>query len=121
MAGEVEKYIAANAAYIKTGQLLAPLIRAVVSVGHALEHYPEGFSFTGTEAAITPQIATHQRRGLSAQEWPSAERLQIALSNWHQAYGEANAAWNAVPKETQASLRSPVRPDSSVRHADRQQ
>jgi hypothetical protein len=113
MTDPVSDYISTNTTYKATAAKLAPIIQAVISVAHALEHRPQDFSF----ADPTTGLAAARTSKFPIQDWPTAETIQTAVFNWREAYSKALDAWNKVPKEAQDSLKAPEKPDPMVRHA----
>jgi hypothetical protein len=111
-------YIAANSAYKAAAIQLAPLISTVIIVAHHLEHRTESFAFTNTATASPPELAMSRRTSTEdAKTWPSAEALQEAIFNWHDAHSKAVAAWANLSSDAQASMKEPEKPSSSVRYA----
>lgn len=116
MSKVVDDYIAANVAYRDAAKVLAPIINKVTSVARSLEYRPQTFMFTDTATGADPNVSMAAHRQDSAKDWPTAEEIQQALTNWREAHKKAVAAWEKLPAEAQASMKAPEKPDENVRH-----
>ncbi|MCG8440360.1 MAG: hypothetical protein MI723_00990 [Caulobacterales bacterium] len=58
----------------------------------------------GSNALVFESLAEEPGR---AREWPSAEKIQRLLSQWHLHKGEVDRLWRAMPEEDRARLPAP--------------
>lgn len=113
----IETYIAANNELKEAAKKVRAYLQVIRDVAKDIEFGPERFCFDGTEIGAPSGISASGRNRVEAADWPTAELLQVALVNWHEAYRRAREAWNEVPPSAQESLKSPDMPSRGVYQA----
>jgi len=112
-------YVVVDREYRVAEDALRPMIKIIMETARRLEYGPENFYFKNVQVSVPPKLALSRSSPADAREWPDAEKLQKALSDWHNAYEKAVTAWERINPEDKGALRAPSPPSSSVRHPNR--
>lgn len=59
---------------------------------------------SNVQVGFPPEAHVHS---INADNWPTAQQLAEALSEWHKANHAVNNAWQAIPKEHKTGLQPP--------------
>lgn len=96
------------------------LDRIVEMVVGAAQILPEGWarvSVVSTKEPFLPQVPEGEERySISAAQWPSIARITKCLSQLHQAYDGAEAAWDDISPEYRERLASPPKKFPNAQH-----
>lgn len=84
-------------------------ISVVVAVGAKLRERPESFMFSNVSQGMPAEVALTQTQSFNAQQWPTAEQIQVAMYRWHEAYRLAESAYFALSPSEQSNVVRPVK------------
>jgi len=59
---------------------------------------------------MPPEVTMGRPVSTDARKWPTADQIQQALADWHDAMANVRAKWGAAPEQDRASLKPPPEP-----------
>ena len=96
------------------------LDQIVETVAKAAEILPERWasvSVVASQERFVPEVPTGEKRhAISEAQWPSIAIISRCLSQLHEAYESAEAAWDAIEPEYRAQLVSPPKKFAGAEH-----
>lgn len=108
MSKTIDNYVAARREFEETGQALKKITDIVATVASNLQSDPSHFVFSNIDFGIPLERAmASTTRSVSADDWPTAKDIQLALNQLHEAEVKMRTAWANVPNEDRSALKPP--------------
>ena len=79
----------------------------IVDAGVKL-HKWEVVMISNGQRGFPPEIALPGSGSINRSTWPTADQLENALADYHQALHSAQNAWSAIPSESRIGLQEPT-------------
>ena len=109
MAGEVEKYLEARAAFEDADKAIDIWRTVLVEVMRGLQDARGTFHFSNLATALPPEATLGPRTmHVDANRWPSAEAIQLTLVGWHVTKAQMLASYQAVPQHIRSGVLPPA-------------
>jgi hypothetical protein len=112
MADPIREYLDALKACEQERLKARKLITLVCQVANVIQYNLADFAASAYGLALPAGGRDRFRAGettapVDMSEWPDAEALQLALTNWHAAFLRLRDAWDAIPEDDQKGMREP--------------
>lgn len=104
----IEEYIEARNVMIQASAAVQRMAETIRNVSHALSTNSRRFLFANLPSGMPAEVAmSRDVVTVDANSWPSAQALQDALRDMHEARTVVFNAWSRVPQEQRSALQPP--------------
>jgi hypothetical protein len=108
MSAQSDDYIAKRTEFDKIQRDRDAIIEFLVKAVDQLKSHPDRFSFSNTPGSSPGEvILSGSFSSVDGNKWPTAERIQAQLIQWHEAKRQLLDAWRGVPDSERGALQPP--------------
>lgn len=105
----MEDYANKKAAFDRVTAERTQIIARTHEIVKAMAQSPNLFHFANCEGGFPAEVALNRTAPtVSADEWPTAQKIQNVLSRWHAAKFAAETAWRALSPDQQKAMNPPI-------------
>src|SRR5437773_10374175 len=104
----MEEYAQKKAAFDQVNRERQGIINTLEGLAGALRENPDGFHFSNIEGGFPAEVIFGRNSpSFDGRRWPSAQNIQNALVQWHQARQEMHGSWDRLTPEQKGAMQPP--------------